>query len=161
MSLYLDSGDELHSYLTFRVGKQEYAVNVEYVFEVSNLVNISEVGDMPPAVLGVVNIRGAVVPVLDLRIRFKVMEHTLELNTPIIFLNHSEVGIYGIVVDDVDDVLNLPNSAIGQTSLSQRAKHITGMTDYNGRLVMIVDPVALLRTTLDDESLNELQDQIE
>lgn len=156
MTQHLVAGGAVQSYLTFRVGRQEYAVDVLHVYEVSNLVAISEVADMPPSILGVVNIRGQVVPIIDLRLRFQIPEHALDLDTPIVFVSHESVGIYGIVVDDVDDVLNLPGSAIGQTTLSQRARHILGMTDYNGRIIMIVDPAALMHSTLDDEALQTL-----
>jgi purine-binding chemotaxis protein CheW len=138
------------AYLTFRVGAQWYAVDVASVFEVSNMVAISQVPDMPEAIVGMVNIRGSVVPVLDLRIRFKTSQHTIELTTPIIFLIYAEDKAYGIIVDDVDDVVNLPASAIGQTALSQRARHIQGLTDYHGRLIMILDTIELMTSSLED-----------
>lgn len=144
------------AYLTFRTGTQWYAVDVLTIFEVSNMVAISQVPDMPESVLGMVNIRGKVVPIIDLRIRFRVGQPRLELTTPIIFLKQDEVGTYGIVVDDVDDVINLKPEAIDTTSLSQRAQHIIGLTDYNGRLIMLLDTAKLLRSTLDDQALTSL-----
>lgn len=147
------------AYLTFRTGNQWYALEVLTVFEVSNMVAISSVPDMPTSVLGMVNIRGVVVPVIDLRKRFNIPDSHLELTTPIIFLDHPETSVYGVVVDDVDDVINLNPSAIGTTSLNQRAKHIRGLTDYHGRLIMILDPVQLLHTTLSDEDIQVLAKQ--
>jgi purine-binding chemotaxis protein CheW len=149
-------GKNTTAYLTFRTGSQWYAVDVLTIFEVSNMVAISQVPDMPDSVLGMVNIRGKVVPVIDLRIRFRVGERRVELTTPIIFLNQAEVGTYGVVVDDVDDVINLKPEVIDTTSLSQRAQHIIGLTDYHGRLIMLLDTVKLLRSTLDDSSLEAL-----
>jgi purine-binding chemotaxis protein CheW len=137
-------------YLTFRVGTQWYAVDVASVFEVSNMVAISSVPDMPEAIVGMVNIRGRVVPVLDLRIRFQTSQPTIELTTPIIFLTYDEDKAYGIIVDDVDDVVNLPASAISETPLSQRARYIQGLTDYRRRLIMIVDTVGLMTSSLED-----------
>jgi len=149
-------------YLTFRVGKQWYAVDVQAVFEVYNLVAISEVADMPESILGVVNIRGSIVPVLDLRIRFNMPNRELELSTPIIFLSHTETKTYGIVVDDVDDVINIADEAINPTTLNQRAKHIRGLSDHKGRLIMIIDPVLLMTSTLNEEmSFDDLMNQIQ
>lgn len=145
------------AYLTFRVGAQWYAVNVDNIFEVSNLVAISEVPDMPPSVLGVVNIRGLVVPILDLRRRFKLAQNRLDLTTPIIFLQ-KEAGVcsYGIVVDDVDDVMSLKPEQTKQTELTQRARHIIGMTDYRDKLVMLLDPRELLASSLNEQETGQL-----
>lgn len=148
------------AYLTFRTGTQWYAVDVMTVFEVSNMVAISAVPDMPPAILGMVNIRGEVVPIVDLRLRFHTSNRHVELTTPIIFLRHAEVGTYGIVVDDVDDVINLKPNAISQTSLTQRAKHIMGLTDVNGRLIMLLDPKELILSSLEGQSLEILPSEL-
>lgn len=148
-------------YLTFRVGAQWYAVDIAVVFEVANMVAIAAVPDMPKAILGMVNIRGSVVPVLDLRIRFNTPNQTLELTTPIVFLHHEQTGTYGIVVDDIDDVINLSDEVIAPSALSQRAKHIIGMTDYEGRLIMILDPAQLMISSLEDQSLDEFIQQVQ
>lgn len=152
--------DEL-AFLSFRAGSQWYAINVQSVFEVSNLVAISGVPDMPEAVLGVVNVRGMVVPVLDLRIRFGTEKHTLELTTPIIFVHQEDNPTYGIVVDDVDDVINLQANAINQTPLEQRAKHIIGMVDHRGRLITLLDPIQLMLSSLEDQSLDEIMENLD
>jgi purine-binding chemotaxis protein CheW len=160
-ALTLASGNTKETpYLTFRVGTQWYAVDVASVFEVANMIAIASVPDMPEAVIGMVNIRGSVVPVVDLRIRFKMPDQTIDLDTPIIFLNDAADKTYGIVVDDVDDVINLAASAINPTSLSQRAKHIQGLTDYHGKLIMILDTVELIVSSLEDQNLDDLIEQI-
>ncbi|MCL4879781.1 MAG: chemotaxis protein CheW [Anaerolineae bacterium] len=153
MTHLLNSGKTEISYLTFRVGLQWYAVDVLAVFEVVNLVAISPVPDMPESVLGVVNIRGSMAPVIDLRRRFNMPDKTLKLTTPIIFLRHEEIGTYGIVVDDVDDVVNLNPGAVYQTPLTERAEHILGIMDVRERLIMLLDPLKLMKTTLRDEPL--------
>ena len=151
----LDS-PQARSFLTFRVGTQWYAVDVSAVFEVANMVAISDVPDMPQAILGVVNIRGNVVPVIDLRVRFNMPQHDLELTTPIIFLHHDENRLFGMIVDDVDDVILLSSMNITQSSLQRRAPHIAGLVDYENRLIMLLDPIALLASTLDDQALEDV-----
>lgn len=149
----LNSGKTEIAYLTFRVGTQWYAVDVLTVFEVVNMVAISRVPDMPESVLGIVNIRGSMAPVIDLRVRFHMPDHSLKLTTPIIFLRYDEAGIYGIVVDDIDDVVNLNPNAIYQTPLTERAEHIVGVMDVRERLIMVLDPLKLMKTSLKDETL--------
>lgn len=149
MTQLLSSGQTAN--LTFRVGTQWYAVDVLSVFEVVNMVAISPVPDMPDAVLGIVNIRGSMAPVIDLRIRFNMPDKSMKLTTPIIFLRQE--ATYGIVVDDVDDVVNLNPSEIYQTLLTQRAEHIVGIMDVRERLIMVLDPVKLMQTTLADKPL--------
>lgn len=149
------------AYLTFRVGNQWYAVDVLRVYEVYNLVAISPVPDMPASILGVVNIRGAVVPVIDLRIRFNMADQALDLDNPIVFLHNDYDNIFGIVVDDVDDVINLSQGMISKSALNQRARHIIGLTDYRDRLIMLLDTIELLRSSLDDNSIDDFFQQVD
>jgi purine-binding chemotaxis protein CheW len=151
----------MSSFLSFRAGGQWYAINVQFVFEVSNLVAISHVPDMPKSVLGVVNVRGRVVPVLDLRIRFGAENHTLDLTTPIIFVHQDESQTYGIVVDDVDDVFDLPAGAVNQTALEQRARHIIGMVDHHDRLITLLDPLQLMLSSLEDHTLENMMENLD
>lgn len=149
------------AYLSFLVGHHRYAVDIRHVFEVANLVEIAGVPDMPDAILGVVNVRGRIVPILDLRIRFKMPEHILDLNTPIVFLHHGQSGIYGIIVDDVEDVLNLSAAEINTSALNHRARHILGMVQYKDNLIMLLDPVELMASSLEDSSFEELVQNIQ
>ncbi|MFP4321497.1 MAG: chemotaxis protein CheW [Anaerolineales bacterium] len=146
--------------LTFRVGAQWYGLDVAHVFEVYTLVAISEVPDMPPAILGVVNIRGVVVPVLDLRIRFGATDTALALTTPLIFLHENLRCTYGVIVDDIDDIITTRADAITTTMLSQRASHIIGMLEHKHRLLMLLQPQELLVTSLEDRDLSDMMSQI-
>lgn len=147
-------------FLTFRVGEQWYAVNVQMVFEVANMVAITSVPDMPESVLGVVNVRGSIVPVLDLRVRFNKAERAVELTTPIIFVHHG-TSLFGLVVDDIDDVIQLTPDSISTTELKQRAEHIHGLTDYKGRLIMILDPMLLMASSLKEQTLDQINAKIQ
>lgn len=149
-----------HSILTFSVGGRWYAVDVQLVFEVYLMMAITAVPDMPDAILGIVNLRGQIVPVVDLRIRFNSSERSQELTTPIIFVRHLN-QVYGMVVDDVDDVVQIPIESIKTTQLNQRANHIQGLTDHRGKLIMILDPVKLMSSSLEDISFEDLTGQIQ
>jgi purine-binding chemotaxis protein CheW len=154
--------NQRRAYLSFLVGSRRYAVDIQHVFEVSNLVEIAGVPDMPAAILGVVNIRGSIVPVLDLRIRFNILERDLLLTTPIVFLRHGQgqAGTYAIVVDDVEDVLTLFTDEINTTELNKRAPHIVGMVEYKENLIMLLDPVELLASSLEGKNFEEFVDQL-
>lgn len=148
------------SFLTFRVGSQWYAMDVQYIFEAANMVAIAPVPDMPDSIVGIVNIRGLIVPVVDLRIRFKVPDAITDLNTPLVFVRH-EKTVYGMIVDDIDDVIRLTQDMISSTDLQQRADHIRGLTEHRARLMMILDPVRLLASSLMDRTVEELATQIQ
>ena len=145
--------------LCFRVGNQWYAIDVQYVFEVAQMVTISGVPDMPEAIRGVVNVRGSIVPVLDLRIRFNMPTRNLDLTTPIIFIQHDD-NAFGLIADDIDDVFQVHEGMIRPTELRKRADHIVGLIEHRSRLTTIIDPLVLLATSLQGQNFDELTAKI-
>jgi len=93
-------------YLTFDVAGEEYAVNISYVTEVVGMQKISEVPDVPAFVKGVINLRGKVIPVLDMRLRFNLPGREYTERTTIVVLELQGVPT-GLVVDQVTDVLTI------------------------------------------------------
>jgi purine-binding chemotaxis protein CheW len=99
-------------YLTFDVQDEEYAVNVAYVTEIVGLQRISKVPDVPKFIKGVINLRGKVIPVMDVRLRFGLPWREYSDRTPIIVLESDDVPT-GLVVDQVTDVVSmLPESIV-------------------------------------------------
>jgi chemotaxis signal transduction protein len=66
-----------------------------------------------------------------------------------------------MIVDDIDDVISLTPEMISSTNLQQRAEHIQGLTDHRGRLMMILDPVRLMTSSLEDRTLEQLSEQLQ
>ncbi len=101
-----DVDDIENMYLTFDVRGEEYAVNIAYVTEIVGLQRISEVPDVPPFIKGVINLRGQVIPVMDMRLRFGLPWREYDDRTPIIVLELDD-ALTGLVVDRVTDVVSI------------------------------------------------------
>jgi purine-binding chemotaxis protein CheW len=104
-------------YLSFRLGMEEYAIQVLRVREIVKIQHITGVPEAPPEVRGVINLRGKVIPVVDLRIKFGMPEIEYGQRTCIIVveLTGTTQGPLGIIVDEVSEVLNLTDDDIQDT----------------------------------------------
>lgn len=102
-------------YLTFGVANEEYGIGIGYVTEVVGMQRIMEVPDVPGFIKGVINLRGKVIPVMDVRIRFGMGAKDYTERTVIIVLDIDNVPI-GLVVDYVSEVLEIPESNIDKTT---------------------------------------------
>lgn len=106
-------------YLTFRLGKESYGLAVLKVREIIRMQNITVVPQMPEYVKGVINLRGKVIPVIDLRQKFELETHeTTELTCIVVVQIHLSSGEdrhMGLIVDAVEEVLNIAKSEIEET----------------------------------------------
>lgn len=96
----------VNEFLTFRLGKEEYGIEILKVQEIRGYEAITQIANAPDFINGVVNLRGIIVPIVDMRIKFRLKDVTYDQFTVVIILN--VVGrIVGIVVDAVSDVITL------------------------------------------------------
>jgi purine-binding chemotaxis protein CheW len=105
-------------YLAFRLGKEDFAIQVLKVREIVGIQDITAVPQMPSYVKGVINLRGKVIPVVDLRLKFGLEEREYTQRTCIIVVQVHSGGIAiqsGIIVDEVSEVLNLAAAEIEDT----------------------------------------------
>lgn len=100
-----------HMHLIFTVNTEAYGVQIEYVTEIVGLQKIVAVPDVPTFIKGVINLRGQVIPVMDVRIRFNMPTQTYDDRTVIIVLEHKDIKT-GLIVDGVSDVLELNDNEI-------------------------------------------------
>ena len=107
-------GDALASeYLTFTLGSEEYAIDILKVQEIRAYESPTLIANAPPFIKGVINLRGIIVPVLDLRIKFNLDMIEYTPFTVVIILNVAR-RVIGVVVDSVSDVISLIQSQIEQ-----------------------------------------------
>ncbi len=141
-------------YLTFDLGHESYGVNILSVKEISGWDDATIVPNSPAYVKGVVNLRGTIVPIIDLRIRFNVGEPTYLPTTVVIILSgKTEVGerTVGFIVDAVSDVLNVRDEEINSAPDFDRTvpvNYIQGMVNNDENVVTILDVSQLL--SMDD-----------
>ncbi|MDW1794013.1 chemotaxis protein CheW [Vibrio sp. Vb2297] len=148
------SNDEVLQWVTFQLEEETYGINVMQVREVLRYTEIAPVPGAPDYVLGIINLRGNVVTVIDTRSRFGLMEGEVTDNTRIIVIE-SERQVIGILVDSVTEVVYLRSSEIDTTpsvGTDESAKFIQGVSNRDGKLLILVD----LNKLLTDDEWDEM-----
>jgi purine-binding chemotaxis protein CheW len=128
-------------FLTFTLQNEEYGIEILKVQEIKGFSKITPIPNAPSFVRGVMNLRGTVVPIIDLRARFSMTEKDYDQFTCIIVVNIG-TRVVGLVVDTVSDVLNIPNDAIAdppELASVGDSSCITGMGKLGERIVMLLD----------------------
>ena len=136
---------ESYQVLTFVLGNETYGVDILRVQEIRGWSAVTKIPNSAPHVLGVLNLRGSIVPVVDLRKRFSLDQAEYTAVTVIIVLSvRNEAGRrdFGVVVDGVSDVVDVQSSEVRPTpDLGCRAAtdHIRGLVPVNDRMVVLLD----------------------
>lgn len=145
-------------FLTFRLGGEEYGIDILRVQEIRSYEDATRIAHAPPFLKGVVNLRGVIVPVVDLRIKFGCSEVAYNDFTVVIVLN-VRGRVVGAVVDSVSDVLELPEahikSAPEMNNTAVDAAYVTGIASVGERMLIIMDIQALMLSP--DMSLTDAQ----
>ncbi|AJR09533.1 chemotaxis protein CheW [Photobacterium gaetbulicola] len=149
-----DSNDQVLQWVTFQLEDETYGINVMQVREVLRYSEIAPVPGAPDYVLGIINLRGNVVTVIDTRSRFGLMPGEISDNTRIVIIE-AEKQVIGILVDSVAEVVYLRSSEIDSTpsvGTEESAKFIQGVSNRDGQLLILVD----LNKLLSDEEWDEM-----
>lgn len=128
-------------YLTFVLGSEQYGIEILKVQEIRGYDAVTQIANMPPFIKGVVNLRGKIVPIVDLRIKFNLGKVEYNEFTVVIILNLSG-RIVGIVVDGVSDVRELREEHLREVpSLVTRidTKYIVGLATIEQEMLILVD----------------------
>ncbi len=139
-------------YLTFRIGREEFAIQVLKVREIMGIEEITAVPQTPSHVKGVINLRGKVIPVVDLRLKFGLPELEYTQRTCIIVVQlalGSANTLMGIVVDGVSEVLNLVSGDIENTPQFGNGvvtPYLMGMAKIKGKVKILLDIDQVLTT---------------
>ena len=138
-----------HQYLTFMLGGETYAMGILAIKEIIEYGDLTEVPRMPGFIRGVINLRGAVVPVIDLSARFGKAATTITRRTCIVIVEVSDgdgaqnnTQIVGVMVDAVNAVLEIPAAEIEPPpsfGAHIRAEFMNGMGKVNGKFVIILN----------------------
>ncbi|WP_088331513.1 chemotaxis protein CheW [Lacimicrobium sp. SS2-24] len=146
--------DEVLQWVTFKLGEETYGINVMQVQEVLRYSEIAPVPGAPDYVLGIINLRGNVVTVIDTRSRFGLETNEVTDNSRIVIIE-SEQQVVGILVDSVAEVVYLKSSEIDSApnvGTEESAKFIQGVCNREGQLLILVD----LNKLLTDEEWDEI-----
>jgi purine-binding chemotaxis protein CheW len=133
--------------LTFNLAGEEYGVDILSVREIRGWSRVTRIPQTPDYVLGVLNLRGAIVPVMDLRLRFGLARESYGDSTVVIIVAVAE-RLFGIVVDAVSDVVDIEPAAIKPVpdmGAIVDTRYLKGLATHVERMVMLLDVEKLMR----------------
>jgi len=151
----VDTNDEVLQWVNFKLDSETYGINVMQVQEILRYSEIAPVPGAPSYVLGIINLRGNVVTVIDTRSKFGLEPCEVTDNTRIIIIE-AEKQVIGIMVDSVVEVVYLKTSEIDHApnvGNEETAKFIQGVSKRDGELLILVD----LNKLLSDDEWDELK----
>lgn len=156
----IKSEEDLNSlkdkYLTFKVAEEEYGLEVRHIIEIVGIQKITQLPDMPDFIKGVINLRGKVIPVIDIRLRFRLPEQEYGNRTCIIVVSFEE-STFGLIVDTVSEVLDIPESQIDappRSKFNANNRYIQGI----GKVEDMVKILLNVNKLLSDEEISALTD---
>lgn len=136
-------------FLTFRLGNEEYGIEILKVQEIRGYDTVTQIANAPEFIKGVVNLRGIIVPIVDMRIKFNLGEATYDRFTVVIILNLSG-RVVGIVVDGVSDVIGLDMEQVRPTPEFGgvlNTEYIMGLGTVDDRMLILLDIEKLMSST--------------
>jgi purine-binding chemotaxis protein CheW len=135
------SSEPTQEFLTFTLGQEEYAIDILRVQEIRGYDQVTAIANSPAFIKGVINLRGAIVPIIDLRIKFNLATVTYDQFTVVIILNVLK-RIIGVVVDSVSDVIALDGEAIKpppEFGSTFNTEYLMGLASVEERMLILVD----------------------
>ena len=128
-------------YLTFMLGNEEFGIDISYVTEIIGIQSITYVPDLPVFIKGIINLRGQIIPVVDVRLRFQKEEIEYNDRTCIIVIQIRDLSI-GYIVDSVAECDQIPDSSIippPQAHRNYHQKYISGIGKVQDKIILILD----------------------
>jgi len=143
-------------FLTFCIGTEYYGIEIKYVTEIIGLQPITEIPEMPIYIKGIINLRGKIIPVMDVRLRFRKPSREYNDRTCIVVIEIREVSI-GLIVDTVSEVIAIPDEEIvvPPSVTKEGNRYIKGIGKVGTDVKLLLDSDKLLNET-EVESLGNL-----
>jgi purine-binding chemotaxis protein CheW len=146
-------------FLTFSLGNEEYGIEIRHVTEIIGIQNITDLPDMPDFVKGVINLRGKVIPVIDVRLRFNMQERNYDERTCIVVVNINEMAV-GLIVDSVSEVIDIPAADIEpppKVKKGEASRYIQGLGKVNQAVIILLEIERLIQV----ESMEQIKESAE
>jgi purine-binding chemotaxis protein CheW len=142
-------------FLTFHLGKESYGLEIRHVTEIIVLQEITKVPDLPEFIIGVVNLRGNVISVMDMRKRFHLESKKYDDRTCIVVVSINGIAI-GLLVDTVNEVLNIPEEQVDpppKTHSGIKSSYVMGMGKVENQVKILLD----IEKILHEEELEQIE----
>jgi purine-binding chemotaxis protein CheW len=146
-----------NEFLTFTLGKEEYGIDILKVQEIRGYDSVTAIANTPEFIKGVINLRGIIVPIVDMRIKFDLGNVTYDQFTVVIILNIAS-RVVGMVVDGVSDVITLADDQIKSApefGAAMDTQYIMGLGTVDERMIILVD-IERLMSSRDMELMDEV-----
>ncbi|TAH60463.1 MAG: chemotaxis protein CheW [Gottschalkiaceae bacterium] len=144
----MDYSNSLKQFVIFKLSNEEYGIDILRVKTIEKMSNITRVPKTSPYVKGVINLRGEVVPIIDLREKFNLNSYEENEDTRIIIVYIDDITV-GLIVDSVSEVIEMdsslieePPESIGNVEIS----NIYGIGNLNGRVIILLDVYKILNS---------------
>ena len=131
----------LREFLAFKLGAEEYGIDILRVQEIRSYEEPTRIANAPPFIKGVVNLRGVIVPIVDMRLKFNLEQATYDGFTVVIVLNIGQ-RVVGMVVDGVSDVITLAPEqlrAVPEFGAAVDREHLLAIGSVGARMLILVD----------------------
>ena len=148
----LDEDTQKDRFLSFRIDKEDYAIEIKHVIEIIGIQRITKVPNIKDFIKGIINLRGNIIPVVDVRTRFKLQPIPYNDRTCIVVVKLINTAI-GLIVDEVQEVVNMPEDKIApppQTNKGTHSRFISGIGKV-GKVVKII--LNINRLIYDDDQV--------
>lgn len=145
-------------FMTFQTGKEFYGINISYISEIVMMQSITPVPEVEDYIKGLINLRGKIIPVIDVRTRFKIPPMEYTDRTCIIIINVNSMVI-GLIVEKIAEVVNITDDDIVplpslKRNEREQNKYVYGLARLDDTVKMLLDPVKLVK----QEDLEKIED---
>lgn len=154
----LEEDTQKGRFLTFLIGKETYGIEIRFVTEIIGIQAITEIPELPEYVKGIINLRGKIIPVMDVRLRFKKEPRDYNDRTCVIVVDINDISI-GLIVDSVSEVLTIPDQDIvepPQINSGTGNRYIKNIGKVGNNVKLLLDCEKLLT----EEEIEDLSEAI-
>ncbi|MCW8860495.1 MAG: chemotaxis protein CheW [Deltaproteobacteria bacterium] len=139
-------------YLTFHLGNEDYGIEIFHVTEIVGIQKITKVPDMPEFIKGVINLRGSLIPVMDVRLKFRMPERQYDDRTCLVVVRVNEITT-ALVVDSVNEVSEIPADQIEPSPCTGgfSSNYINGMGKVGDTVKILLNMNALLSESHEED----------
>lgn len=143
VGIFADDSEDTQrgKFLTFSVGDESYGIEINHVTEIIGIQEITEVPGMPDYVKGIINLRGKIIPVIEVRLRFKKQSIPYDDRTCIIVIDIKDISI-GLIIDNVSEVLSIDEENIVPPPTSEKGYHnnyVKGIGKVSNEVKLLLD----------------------
>lgn len=138
----IENIEESKQYIVAKLGNEQYGIDISYVDNIVRMQKITRVPKTQPYFIGVINLRGEIIPVMDLRKKLELAENEITNATRIIIIKPEQSALLGLLVDEVREVVTLSEADVEKVAYengTEASPYVTGVGKYNDTLISLIN----------------------